>query len=78
MCLTRPALVLAIAEGGQMARVRLGADETLVNTCAIAHLGVGDYLVVHAGLALERIEPETALELDLLLAEWASQRAYRA
>jgi hydrogenase expression/formation protein HypC len=70
MCLTRPALVLSITAQGQLARVRLGADETTVNSCAIPSIAVGDYVVVHAGLALERIEPQTALELDLLLAEW--------
>lgn len=67
MCLTRPCEVIAVS--GDRATVRLDAREIVVDTRPIGPVAPGDCLLVHAGLALERIDREVALELANLFAE---------
>ncbi|MDR2503611.1 MAG: HypC/HybG/HupF family hydrogenase formation chaperone [Deltaproteobacteria bacterium] len=69
MCLAVPVKVEALLEAG-MARCRVGESETFVLVSdALLEVPpvVGDYLIVHAGFALRRMETEEAEEtLELL------------
>ena len=70
MCLAIPAQVVELQEQG-MARVRVGESQTYL-TASMLLLPeppkVGDYVIVHAGFAIERLPEQQALE-DI--AEWA-------
>ncbi|MFO8072932.1 MAG: HypC/HybG/HupF family hydrogenase formation chaperone [Polyangia bacterium] len=55
-----PLEVLAVGEG--TARVASAGVELDVATDLIEELEVGDYLIVHAGYAIQRLEPEEAAE----------------
>ena len=70
MCLAIPAQVVELQEQG-MARVRVGESQTYL-TASMLLLPeppkVGDYVIVHAGFAIERLPEKQALA-DI--AEWA-------
>jgi hydrogenase expression/formation protein HypC len=67
MCLTRPAEVLAVA--GHRATVLVGGQQIEVDTRPVGTVAPGDHLLVHAGLAIERVDPDLADELASLFAE---------
>ena len=71
MCLAVPMKVTEVTDDG-FAKCRIGESETYV-TASIALLGdppsPGDYLIVHAGFALRKLEPEDAEETLRLLRE---------
>jgi hydrogenase expression/formation protein HypC len=73
VCLTRPALVIAAA--GQRATVRLGEQSLEVDTRPLGPVAPGDWLLVHAGLALERVDAAEAAALLAVLSEWESAAA---
>ena len=60
MCLAVPTQVVEILEN-TMCRVRVGNGSTLL-TCSTMLLPeppkVGDYLIVHAGFAMHKLDPE--------------------
>ena len=62
MCLAVPTQVVEILEN-TMCRVRVGNGSTLL-TCSTMLLPepprVGDYLIVHAGFAMHKLDPEEA------------------
>ena len=63
MCLAIPAQVVELQEQG-MARVRVGESQTYL-TASMLLLPeppkVGDYVIVHAGFAIERLPEKQAL-----------------
>jgi hydrogenase expression/formation protein HypC len=63
--------VTEVSEGG-MAKCRVGEGDTFV-TASVALLpevpAPGDYVIVHAGFALRKLEPEDAEETLRLLRE---------
>jgi hydrogenase expression/formation protein HypC len=70
MCLAVPVKVLELFAADEMARCRVGEGETFVNVS----LGLleeapepGEYLIVHAGFALRKLEPDDAEETIRLL-----------
>lgn len=71
MCLAVPMKVTEVSEDG-MAKCRIGESETFV-TASVALLEdapqPGDYVIVHAGFALRKLEPEDAEETLRLLRE---------
>jgi hydrogenase expression/formation protein HypC len=67
VCLTKPAQVLAVH--GPCATVLLDGASVEVDTRPVGVVAPGDYLLVHAGLALERVDPAAAAELEALLSE---------
>ena len=71
MCLAVPMKVTEMTEDG-LAKCRIGESETYV-TASTALLAEppkpGDYVIVHAGFALRKLEPEDAEETLRLLRE---------
>lgn len=65
MCLAVPMKVLSIE--GSEGRADLNGVRRTVMLDLVPEVAVGDYVIVHAGYAIERLDEEAALEtLDLL------------
>lgn len=60
MCLALPAKIIAI--DGEEARVDLDGVETPVSLAFLEGVSVGDFVIVHVGFALSRVDPEIAAE----------------
>jgi len=58
MCLGVPMRVYSI--DGSTARVELGGVTKEISTMLLPSAAVGDYVIVHAGFAIERIDEEAA------------------
>ncbi len=58
MCLAVPAQVVKI--DGESAEVQVGGIRRRVSLDLIADVQVGDYLLVHSGFALHKLEEEEA------------------
>jgi hydrogenase expression/formation protein HypC len=59
MCLAIPIRVEDLL-GDDMARVTLGGVSKLVSIALVEDVRVGDYLLIHVGYALARLDPEEA------------------
>jgi hydrogenase expression/formation protein HypC len=65
MCLGIPMKVRSIS--GEFAEVETGRLIRKVNIQMLPKIKVGDYVIVHAGFAIERIDPRKAKEtLELI------------
>jgi len=65
MCLAIPSRVMEI--DGQEGLVEFGGVTKKVNLTLLGQVSVGDYVLVHAGYAIERIREEEAAEtLDVI------------
>jgi hydrogenase expression/formation protein HypC len=64
MCLAIPGLVLSIEESGddvtRMAKVDFAGIQQEVSLAFTPEVQPGDYVLVHVGFALNRIDPEEA------------------
>ncbi|MDD3686724.1 MAG: HypC/HybG/HupF family hydrogenase formation chaperone [Bacteroidales bacterium] len=60
MCLSIPAKVISIE--GKTAIVSVGGAEYEANLEMIEDVNVGDYILLHTGLAIEKLSEEDALE----------------
>jgi hydrogenase expression/formation protein HypC len=73
VCLGLPARVIEMADEQRgLARVDMAGVTRVVNLGLLADAerpAPGDYVLVHAGMALGRIDSQEALELQRLLAE---------
>ena len=68
MCLAIPARVVQIGDGDQ-AIVDLGGVRKDVSLALVEDVAVGDYVIVHVGYALTRLDPEEAERTLALMAE---------
>lgn len=59
MCLAMPARVVDVLPD-EMAIIELGGVTREISTGLVEDVAVGDYLIVHVGYALSRIDPEEA------------------
>ncbi len=59
MCLAIPIQVEELI-GNDMARVTLGGVSKVVSIALVEHVCVGDYLLIHVGYALTRLDPDEA------------------
>jgi hydrogenase expression/formation protein HypC len=59
MCLAIPILVEQLL-ADDMARVTLNGVSKIVSTALLEDVCVGDYLLIHVGYALSRLDPEEA------------------
>jgi len=65
MCLSVPAEVLEIH--GERATVSVGGATYHAGLQLVENVQIGDYLLIHSGYALQKIDPEEArITLDLL------------
>ena len=71
MCLAIPGKVIEVFEdrGLRMARAEFGGTIRKVCVEHVADAGVGDYVLVHVGLAISKIDPEEAARTLQLLEE---------
>lgn len=73
MCLSVPAEVLEIE--GQRATVSVGGATYYAGLHLVEDVQVGDYILLHSGYAIQKIDPEEAQETLELLREMASTLA---
>ena len=71
MCLAIPAKVISLSESG-MASVEIGGVKKDVSVSLIEDVSVGDYVIVHTGFALSKLDPEEAEKTLELFAEMAT------
>ena len=63
MCLAAPARVVRQAEDGSRATVDYGGVETEVRLETLSEpVAIGDYLLIHAGFAIRRLDPQDGEE----------------
>jgi hydrogenase expression/formation protein HypC len=67
MCLSVPALVVAVK--GDMADVSVGGAIFRAGLQMVDNISPGDYVLLHAGFAIEKLNEEDALETLRLLKE---------
>lgn len=68
MCLAIPARVeQLLADGGAI--VDLGGVCKEISLALIENISVGDYVIVHVGFALQKLDPEEAAQTLTLFAE---------
>lgn len=60
MCLGMPTQIIEIID--KDAKVSIGGTDLMVSIDLIEDIAVGDYVLVHAGFALQKISEEEALE----------------
>ena len=70
MCLAIPARVTKI--DGAMATVDVGGVTRSASLMLLTDTIVGDYVIVHAGFAIHKVDPEEAQESLKLLRELAA------
>ena len=73
MCLAIPARVVEIAQNedgpSDLAIVDLGGVRKDISLALVEDVEVGDYVIVHVGYALTRLDPEEAEKTLALMAE---------
>jgi len=74
MCLAIPARVVEINAGDQ-AVVDLGGVRKEVSLALVEDVAVGDYVIVHVGYALNKLDPEEAARTLALFAEMGAAAA---
>lgn len=70
MCLAIPAQVTDLVDA-EHAVVDMGGVRKLISTALVDDLQIGDYVIVHVGYALNRLDPEEAAETLRLIAEFS-------
>ena len=68
MCLAIPALVVERI-GGDEALIDAGGVEKRVSLALVPDAAAGDYVIVHAGFAISRLDPEEAAQTLALFAQ---------
>jgi len=72
MCLGIPAKVISI--DGAVAKVDMMGNERVVGMHLVPEVEVGQYVLVHAGFAIEIIDEQVAKETEEILLEEAKAR----
>ena len=70
MCLAIPAQIIELVDM-EHAVVDMGGVRKTISTALVDDLQVGDYVIVHVGYALNRLDPEEAAETLRLIAEFS-------
>ena len=68
MCLAIPACVEQLV-AGDSAIVNLGGVRKEISLALVEDVAVGDYVIVHVGFALQKLDPEEAAQTLALFAE---------
>lgn len=72
MCLAVPMKVVEINETGEFGVCELGGIQREVNLQLLDDVKVGDYVIVHAGFAISKLDETAALETLKYLKELAT------
>ncbi|MEO5367941.1 MAG: HypC/HybG/HupF family hydrogenase formation chaperone [Magnetococcus sp. WYHC-3] len=75
MCLAQPACVESLDPQGDSAVVSLGGVRQRVSLALVDGVAVGDYLLVHVGFALNRLDPDAARQTLALFAQTVARLA---
>jgi len=75
MCLGIPARIIEINE--THARVLIGSVEYNANIALLDGVAIGDYIILHAGFAIEKVDPAEAAETIRLIGEISSSEEGR-
>ncbi len=70
MCLALPARIIEL-RGAEQAVVELGGVRKAVSIALVPDVGVGDYVIVHVGFAIGRLDPAEAERTLALIAEFS-------
>lgn len=70
MCLGIPAQIVSLGEGSR-AEVEIGGIQREVDLTLVPEARVGDYVLVHVGYAIQRIDEDEARETLSLLRQMA-------
>ena len=68
MCLAIPAKIVELLPDDQ-ARIELGGVRKEVSLALVEDVAVGDYVIIHVGYALTKLDPEEAEKTLALFAE---------
>lgn len=68
MCLAVPARIIELMPGG-IAKAEVGGIVKEVNLSLVEDVAAGDFVIVHVGFALAKLEPEEAQATLALFAE---------
>ena len=68
MCLAIPAQVIELRDGDE-ALVETGGVRKAISLALVDDVGVGDWVIVHVGYALQRLDPGEAERTLALFAE---------
>jgi len=68
MCLALPARVVSLP-GPEAALIDIGGVRKRISLALVEGIAVGDYVIVHVGYALARLDPEEAERTLALFAE---------
>lgn len=68
MCLAIPALVVELLPD-DMARIELDGVRKAISLALVDDVKAGDYVIVHVGYALQKLDPHEAAETLALFAE---------
>jgi hydrogenase expression/formation protein HypC len=68
MCLAIPAKIEKILPN-EMAWVNIGGIKKEISTALVSQIKTGDYVIVHVGLALSKMDEEEALETLKIMEE---------
>jgi hydrogenase expression/formation protein HypC len=72
MCLAIPAKVISVE--GSTARVTIEDVEYTASLLLLNDVNPGDFIMLHAGFAIEKVDPEEAAETMRLLVEMEKKR----
>lgn len=73
MCLAVPAKVIELLPE-KMAKISLDGVTKEVSVALVDAVDVGDYVIVHVGYALTKLDPEEAIRTLELIAEMTGRR----
>ncbi len=69
MCLALPAQIIRIDSASNMATASVDKIEVEVSLALVDNVKIGDYVLVHVGYALNKIDEEEAIKTLALFAE---------
>ncbi|NYT46715.1 MAG: HypC/HybG/HupF family hydrogenase formation chaperone [Candidatus Methanofishera endochildressiae] len=69
MCLAIPAQIIAIDQSADMATASVDNVQVEISLALVDDVRVGDYVLVHVGYALNKIDEDEALKTLALFAE---------
>jgi len=72
MCLAIPVRVVEILEG-DAALVEVGGVRKEISLALVEDIAVGDYVILHVGYALQRLDPDEAAKTLDLFAQMAAE-----